>query len=193
MQVVALLEVSSVWSALRVVGSTPYPHLFAPGAIGAVEIRNRIVQSPMGTGFVEMGRVTDRDIAVQEERARGGVGLIVTGGTVVHETSRFPVRIILEAWDEDGIPALARRVEAVHRHGARIFGQLVHLGRESPGGMTESVPMGPSPIPTPRDPAPPHELGTEEIRMLVDAFAGRRRTSRRRATTASSCTPPTGT
>lgn len=150
--------------------ATPYPNLFSPGTIGGVHIRNRIVQSPMGTGMVEMGRVTERDVALQEERARGGVGLIVTGAAIVHETSRFPVRIIVEAWDEGGVEAQRRRVEAVKRHGARIFGQLAHLGRESPGGQTESVPMGPSPIPTPRDPSPPHELNVAEIRTIVDAF-----------------------
>ena len=123
----------------------------------------------MGTGLVEMGRVSERDVAFQEERARAGVGLIVTGA-VVHETSRFPVRIITEAWDEGGVEALRRRVEAVKRHGARIFGQLIHLGRESPGGQTESVPMGPSPIPTPRDPSPPHEMSRAEVRLIVDAF-----------------------
>ena len=88
----------------------------------------------------------------------------------MHESSKFPVRIIVEAWDEDGVDALRLRTDAVKRHGARIFGQLAHLGRESPGGVTESVPMGPSPIPTPRDPAPPHEMNAAEIRMIVDAF-----------------------
>jgi 2,4-dienoyl-CoA reductase-like NADH-dependent reductase (Old Yellow Enzyme family) len=147
-----------------------YPHLLAPGTIAGVEIRNRIVQSPMGTGLVDMGRVSERDVAFQEERARAGVGLIVTGAAVVHETSRFPVRIITEAWDEDGVEALRRRVDAVKQHGARIFGQLIHLGRESPGGQTESVPMGPSSIPTPRDPSPPHEMSPAEVRMIVDGF-----------------------
>jgi 2,4-dienoyl-CoA reductase (NADPH2) len=147
-----------------------YPHLFTPGAIGGVAIRNRIVQPPMGTGLIEGGRVTEREVAFHEERARAGVGLIVTGAAVVHPTSLFPVRIIVEAWDEDGIEALRRRVEAVQRHGARIFGQLAHLGRESPGGQTDSVPMAPSPVPTPRDPSPPHEMSTAEVRMIVDAF-----------------------
>ena len=150
--------------------TTPYPHLFEPGSIGGLRIRNRVVQSPMGTGLVEDGKVTGRDVALQEERARAGVGLIITGAAVVHESSRFPVRIITEAWDEDGIEALRARVDAVHRHGCRIFGQLIHLGRESPGGATESVPMGPSPIPTPRDPSPPHEMTETEIRLIVDAF-----------------------
>ncbi len=147
-----------------------YPHLFEPGAIGGVAIANRIVQTPMGTALMDMGRVTEREIAFQEERARNGVGLIVIGAAMVHPTSRFPARILVEAWDEDGIEALRRRCEAVQRHGARIFGQLAHLGRESPGGQTDFVPMGPSPVPHERDPGVPHEMSRADIRMIVDAF-----------------------
>ena len=95
-----------------------YPLLFAPGTIARVELKNRIVQTPMGTGLIDMGQVTTREVAFQEERARGGVGLIITGAAVVHPTSRFPARIITEAWDPDGIPALRLRTDAVHRHGA---------------------------------------------------------------------------
>lgn len=148
-----------------------YPNLFSPGEIGGLAIRNRIVQPPMGTGLVENGHLSARDVAFQEERARAGVGLIVTGAAVVHPTSLFPVRIIVEAWDEDGIDALRARVDAVQRHGARIFGQLVHLGRESPGGLTNSVAMAPSAVASPRDPSPPHEMSVAEVRMIVDAFA----------------------
>ena len=147
-----------------------YPSLFAPGAIAGVELKNRIVQTPMGTGLIDMGQVTTREVAFQEERARGGVGLIITGAAVVHPTSRFPARIITEAWDPDGIPALRLRTNAVHRHGARIFGQLIHLGRESPGGQTDFVPMGPSAIPHERDPGVPHEMSLADIRMIVDGF-----------------------
>jgi 2,4-dienoyl-CoA reductase (NADPH2) len=150
---------------------TPYPHLFSPGTIGGVTIRNRIVQSAMGTGLMELGRVGDREVAFQEERARGGVGLIVNGGTSVHETSGFPVRILTELWDEDAVAGLRRRAEAVRRHGARIFGQLIHLGREAPGGLTDFAPLAPSPVPSPRSADTPHELTAGEIRVLVEAFA----------------------
>jgi 2,4-dienoyl-CoA reductase (NADPH2) len=124
----------------------------------------------MGTALMEMGRVTEREIAFQEERARNGVGLIVIGAAMVHPTSRFPARILVEAYDEGGIDALRARCEAVQRHGARIFGQLAHLGRESPGGQTDYVPMGPSPIPHERDPGVPHEMSAADIRMIVSAF-----------------------
>ena len=149
---------------------TPYPHLFSPGVIGGVELKNRIVQTPMGTGLIDLGRVTEREVAFQEERARAGVGLMITGGSAVHPTSRFPARIILELWDEEGIPALRRRCDAAHRHGARMFAQLIHLGRETPGGLTDYVAMGPSPVPHQRDPGVPHEMSVADIRVLVDAF-----------------------
>jgi 2,4-dienoyl-CoA reductase (NADPH2) len=156
---------------LRILNSTQtYPHLFAPGTIAGVTIANRIVQTPMGTALMDMGRVTEREIAFQEERARNGVGLIVIGAAMVHATSRFPARILVEAWDEEGVEALRRRCEAVQRHGTRIFGQLAHLGRESPGGQTDFAPMGPSPVPHERDPGVPHEMTRADIRMIVDAF-----------------------
>jgi 2,4-dienoyl-CoA reductase (NADPH2) len=124
----------------------------------------------MGTAFAELGRVTEREVAFQEERARNGVGLIITGAAMVHPTSRFPARILVEAYDDEGVEALRRRCDAVQRHGARIFGQLAHLGRESPGGQTDYAPMGPSPIPHDRDPGVPHEMTTADIRMIVDGF-----------------------
>jgi 2,4-dienoyl-CoA reductase (NADPH2) len=147
-----------------------YPHLFSPGTIGGLVTRNRIVQTPMGTALAELGIVTEREVAFQEERARGGVGLIITGAAMVHPTSRFPARILVEAYDEGGIEALRRRCEAVQRHGARIFGQLAHLGRESPGGQTDYAPIGPSPVPHDRDPGVPHEMTSADIRMIVDGF-----------------------
>ena len=96
----------------------------------------------MGTSLIDMGHVTERDILFQEERARGGVGLIITAGAVVHETSLFPERILTEVWDESGIDMLRRRAQAVQRHDTRIFGQILHLGREQPGGLTNYIPAG---------------------------------------------------
>lgn len=149
---------------------TPYPRLFEPGVIGRLQLRNRIVQSPMGTGMAEDGRVGARDLAIQEERAAGGVGLIVFGGTAVHPTSRFPARILIEAWDEAIVDSLRDRAEAVHRHGTAMIGQLIHLGREAPGGQTETVPLAPSAIPSPRSPSVPRAMTDADIREIVEAF-----------------------
>ena len=156
-------------------GTDRYAHLMSPGVIGGVRIQNRIVQAPMGTGMIRDGRVTDGDIAFMEERARGGVGLIITGAGPVHETSTVAGRILNEAWDEGGAELLRRRVDAVHAHGTAMFGQILHLGRESSGdtmagGATEYVPLAPSAVASPRDSAPPHEMTAREVRMLITAY-----------------------
>jgi 2,4-dienoyl-CoA reductase-like NADH-dependent reductase (Old Yellow Enzyme family) len=150
--------------------ATEYPTLFSPGRIGSVTLRNRVVQLPMGTSLIEHAKVTDREVAFQEERARGGVGLIITGAAIVHETSRFPERIQIEAFDEQIIDSLRLRVDAVKRHGACIFGQILHLGREQPGGVTNYPPWAPSPVPSPRSTDVPHEMTVPEVRMIVDGF-----------------------
>jgi 2,4-dienoyl-CoA reductase-like NADH-dependent reductase (Old Yellow Enzyme family) len=149
---------------------TAFPHLFRQGEIAGLAIKNRIVQPPMGTGMIEGGRVTEREVTFLEERARGGAGLVITGAAAVHPTTLFPVRIMVEAYDDDAVDSIRRRVEAVQRHGARIFGQIAHLGRESPGGITEAVPLAPSAVPSPRDPGIPHEMTAADIRMIVEAF-----------------------
>lgn len=150
--------------------TTLYPHLFSPGQIGALTIPNRIVQVPMGSGMIEDGKITPADSRFVEERALGGVGLVVTGAAAVHVTTQFPIRVLLEAWDEEAVESMKMRVDGVHRYGARVFSQLIHLGRESPGGIGAFAPMSPSPIPSPRSSDLPHEMTGGEIRMIVEAF-----------------------
>ena len=58
---------------------------------------------------------------------------------------------------------MKEKADVVHRHGARLVGQLVHLGREFIGGESDQPPMAPSPIKTVRDAYPPHELTVAEI------------------------------
>ena len=148
-----------------------YPHLFSPGQIGKVTIPNRIVQLPMGSGMIEHGEITPADLKFIEERAVGGVGLIITGAAAVHETTQFPIRVLLEAWSEDKIENMRTRVDAIHKHGAKTFSQIIHLGREIPGGMGSFAPMGPSAIASPRSMDLPHEMTVAEIKIIVDAFA----------------------
>ena len=62
-----------------------FPNLFQEGQIGNLKIRNRIVMSPMMTHFGGiMGEVTQQTIDHYATRAKGGVGLIITGGTEKH-------------------------------------------------------------------------------------------------------------
>ena len=94
----------------------PYPHVFAPVRLGPVEVANRVYFSAHST---PQGRTVSEDYArYMEERAAGGVGLLV------HSTSVTAVPGWVAPHHASSIPAFARVAEGVHRHGARIFGQM---------------------------------------------------------------------
>jgi 2,4-dienoyl-CoA reductase (NADPH2) len=76
-------------------GGPPFPRLFSPVEIGPVTLRNRIVMLPHGTSMVVDGAPTDDDIAYYEDRARSGVGLMITGAAVVSpDTARRGRKLI---------------------------------------------------------------------------------------------------
>jgi 2,4-dienoyl-CoA reductase (NADPH2) len=105
-----------------------FRHLLAPGRIGTLELRNRLVMTAMGTLLAEPGgHCGDRLIAYYGERARGGVGLIVMGSVSVG----FPIgaaipRPVAISSDEH-IPGIRRMAAVAHEHGARLALQL-HFG-----------------------------------------------------------------
>jgi 2,4-dienoyl-CoA reductase (NADPH2) len=148
----------------------PYERLFSPFDAKRFSVRNRIVVLPYGTAMVRDGVITDEDIAHYEAIARTGPGLIITGATVVHPTSTLRVRMLLEAFNDQAAEMMHKKAEMVHRYGVKLFGQILHLGRESTGLDSDYPPAGPSPIRSPRDPFPPHQLDTGEIATIIQAF-----------------------
>ena len=144
-----------------------FPHAFSPYAIGPLTLRNRLVALPAGTSMALDGVPTHGDQEHFERIAAGGVGLIIGGATVVHPSTTLRSRKLVEAYIDEVVPALTAKAQAVHRHGAKIIGQLCHLGREFIGGESDSPPTAPSAIKTVRDAYPPHELSVEEIADVV--------------------------
>lgn len=151
--------------------TSTYPRLFEPFSAGRLSLANRIVVTPHGTSMVRDGAITDDDIAYYEARARSGPALIIGGAIIVHPTSSLRLRSLVEGYDERVIDGLKRRSDAIHAHGVKTIGQIVHLGRELIGGESNYAPSAPSPIRSPRDLYPPHELDEREIGTLVQAFA----------------------
>jgi len=103
--------------------------LLAPGLIGRMQLRNRLVVAAMGVSLAEEdGTCGDRLIAYHAAQAKGGVALIVTGVTGV----AWPVGAVMPnqcAISEDRLlPGLRRLADAVHAHGAKIAAQLHHGG-----------------------------------------------------------------
>ena len=147
-----------------------YPNLFSPISLGSLEVPNRIVLAPMGTGYAdEQHRVTERLIAYHVARAEGGVGLNIVEHTAVHALGLAGPRM-LGILDDDAIPGLRRLADAVHAAGGRIALQLQHAGRQADCDVTGGPCLAPSPVPAVRDRRVPAEMAVKDIREAVRAF-----------------------
>lgn len=119
-----------------------YEKLFTPGKIGNVEIKNRVVMPPMMLGFGQFdGKPTETMMNYYEERAIGGAGLIVTEITRVNDFSGASAFAQLAISHDYHIAPLKEMIDRVHRHGAKMFIQLHHPGRQNLGLMMGTVPV----------------------------------------------------
>lgn len=117
---------------------TTFPQLLAPGRIGSLTLRNRIIMAPMGSNFAESdGHCGERIQAYYEARARGGAGLLIMGVCSVAfpagTAEPYQVGVSSDAF----LPGLSRLAERVHQHGAKIAMQLQHAGKTSVRDMAE--------------------------------------------------------
>lgn len=119
--------------------ATRYPTLLSPIDIGPMTCRNRIVQTAHSKLYIERGAETRRNRDYQHERARGGVGLVITGNHLVHPTS--PSRLFAAAYGENALSANQQVTEAVHEEGGRIICQLNHLGVNEVPAMDTLTPF----------------------------------------------------
>lgn len=149
-----------------------FSHLFAPLQVGPVEVRNRIVSSGHDTVMAVDGVPSDQMLAYQDARARGGVGLIVVQVAGVHPSARYTSHVLM-ADDDSCIPAFTRLAETVHAHGARIFQQLFHDGRELMESEDGTLPvaLAPSAVPNERFHVMPRAMPTEQVREMVRCYA----------------------
>ena len=151
-----------------------FPKLFQPGRIGKLEIGNRIIMAPMETRLAEPdGRYSQRLIDYFVARAKGGVGLILTGLTMV-ESEISPYHDLLTTYLDAPyqIPGTSDLVEAVHDYGVKIGVQFsAGLGRNIHGASPEKVPVSASAVPAFTDPRILcRELSVEEIKKIILAF-----------------------
>jgi 2,4-dienoyl-CoA reductase-like NADH-dependent reductase (Old Yellow Enzyme family)/thioredoxin reductase len=146
-------------------------HLFSPLAIHGITLQNRIVSTAHSTGLNDGPRFGERLLAYYEARARGGVGLIITGSTSVHPTSTSRLRQALCNWDDSIIAEYQRLAAVTHRYGTRVFAQLNHAGAQSgaAGGVGRIV--APSAVDSELGVETPHALDVDEIHEIIDAFA----------------------
>ena len=114
-----------------------YEKLFEKGKIGNVELKNRLVMTPMGTNLAELdGTVGPAMLAYFEARAKGGCGLIMPEICKVNEKTGVGMFRQIAATSDKHIPSLAKLASTVHKYGSKIFIQLHHPGRE---GMSSLI------------------------------------------------------
>lgn len=143
--------------------------LFEPGSIGPIEVRNRIVRAGTSETMAGPGgEVTDELVSLYETLARNEVGLIFTGHLYCHPRGRYALRQT-GIYSDELVPGLRRLVEAVQRHGARIFGQVAHAGSQP--RIPDNEPLAPSPVPNQLTGRDVGEATEEEIEEAIDAFA----------------------
>ncbi len=143
--------------------------LFQPGRIGSMELKNRIVEAAMGTSLErEDGFVDDRIKDFYEERAKGGVGLIVMGvGAIDHPDGKvLPGQLGLS--DDKFIPGLKELADAIHRHDAKVAIQLQRGGKLATEDMAKGCqPKSSSCSPLPVQEAMQDMASVEIPRMMA--------------------------
>ena len=144
---------------------TAYPNLLAPLDLGFITLRNRVLMGSMHTGLEELPNGFERMAAFFAERARGGVGLMVTGGVGPNEEGAVYAGAAKLSTPEE---AEKHKIvtQAVHEAGGRICMQILHAGRYAYSPKQ----VAPSAIQAPINPFKPHELDEEGIEKQISDF-----------------------
>ncbi|MFJ3957328.1 FAD-dependent oxidoreductase [Arthrobacter sp. NPDC090010] len=144
---------------------SPYPLLFSPLTVDGVVLKNRIIMGSMHTGLEDRAKDAPELAAFYEERARGGVGLIVTGGYAPNVRGWLsPLGSSLRSRRQ--LPSHRAVTEAVHRQGGRIALQILHAGRYGHHPLI----VAPSRLKAPITPFTPQALSTRAVRRQIRSF-----------------------
>ncbi|MET7605982.1 NADPH-dependent 2,4-dienoyl-CoA reductase [Streptomyces avermitilis] len=150
-----------------------YPHLLNPLDLGFTSLPNRVLMGSMHVGLEEAERGFERMAEFYAARARGGVGLIVTGGIAPNDAGRpyeGGAKLTTEAEAEQHTVI----TESVHREGGKIAMQILHFGRYA---YHQDL-VAPSALQAPISPFPPHALTDAEIEQTIDDYARTARLAR---------------
>ncbi|MXN28803.1 NADPH-dependent 2,4-dienoyl-CoA reductase [Delftia sp. CH05] len=144
---------------------THYPHLNAELDLGFTTLRNRVLMGSMHVGLEEAPNGFERMAAFYAERARGEVGLIVTGGIAPNERGK-PMKGGAMMVNEHEADQHRIVTQAVHAEGGKIAMQILHFGRYAyqPGLVA------PSALQAPINPFVPHALTGDEVEQTIEDF-----------------------
>jgi 2,4-dienoyl-CoA reductase (NADPH2) len=146
-------------------GHRPYPHLHAPLDLGFTTLKNRVLMGSMHVGLEEVANGFERMAAFYAERARGEVGLIVTGGIAPNERGR-PMQGGAMLVNEHEAEQHRKVTQAVHAEGGKIAMQILHFGRYA----YHRDLVAPSALRAPINPHVPHALTADEVEQTIEDF-----------------------
>ncbi|OAR23452.1 NADPH-dependent 2,4-dienoyl-CoA reductase [Streptomyces sp. ERV7] len=142
-----------------------YPHLLSPLDLGFTTLPNRVLMGSMHIGLEEAENGFERMAAFYAERARGGVGLMVTGGISPNDAGR-PYEGGAKLTTEAEAAQHRTVTDAVHAAGGRIAMQILHFGRYA---YHQDL-VAPSALQAPISPFVPHALTDDEVEQTVEDF-----------------------
>ena len=146
--------------------TTPYANLLKPLHLGFTTIKNRVVMGSMHTGLEDRFYNYPKLAAYFGERAKGGVGLIITGGISPNRSGW----LLPAGGTMSNIADVAPHrlvTHAVHKHGAKILMQILHAGRY---GYQPFV-VSSSPIKSPISPFKPRQMSEKQILSTIEDYA----------------------
>ena len=167
-------SVDTVYTYLRDPGHGPivaplndFAHLLAPGSIGSLALRNRILMAPMGDSLAEPdGSISAAQLAYFEARARGGAALLLVGSVAVAYPDGCVDARQVAASDDRFLPGLTELATRLHAHGAAVAAQLTYNGALARYDIARGHPM--------LVPAIPKRSRPDQLSMMVtsDEIAG---------------------
>lgn len=121
-----------------------FNYMFTPVKIGPVTVKNRLMTTAHGTGYVDPyptlghpgvpGLFNERYARYLADRAKGGCGLVCFGDDKVHPTAAYQVHGVMSCgWPKEAVPLMKMTTSRVHDADGKVFCQLAHGGAHASG------------------------------------------------------------
>lgn len=149
-----------------------YQALLKPLKLNNVVIKNRIMSTAHTSGASEDGKPKERYQLYHEEKAKGGIGLTMIGGsTAIAEDTPGGDMLHLDASNDSIIPYYQQIAERLHAHGTKVFSQIAHMGRRANWNNQYWLsPISPSHVREPAHKSFPKEMEDWDFRRIKHAF-----------------------
>ena len=149
-----------------------FKHLFTPLQLRHATVKNRIVTSAHADALAEDGMPKEKARRYYEEKAKGGVGLLMCFGSAgVHPTSPAQDWNGVELFEDRVIPYLAEFADTMHAYDVPVISQITHRGRRGRSVDRLHRMYGPSPVREPNHRETPHTLDEKTMAEFVQAFS----------------------